>query len=220
MASWIDQVYQKVVGLFEPPMLSNYLKDPFEALVATIISQNTNDLNTLRALDNLRKALGHIAPGEVLKADLKTLEGALRVAGLYRNKSRVLKEVAEQVIARYGGNLWPVLSRPVEEARKELLSLRGVGHKTADVLLLFSAKRPVMPIDTHIMRVSRRLGLASEKAGYEEVRASLEKGFGGRDFYTLHLSLINLGRKYCRARRPDCVNCPLSDLCPKVNVKV
>jgi len=215
---WAEQVYERVIKLFEPPMLSDFLEDPFEALVVTIISQNTNDLNTSRAFRNLRSLLGKVTPEKILKADLRDLEEALRIAGLYKNKSRVLKEIAQQLVDRYGGDLWAILNKPLEEARRELLSLRGVGYKTADVLLLFNAKKPVMPIDTHIMRVSKRMGLASVKAQYEDVRRALEDVFRGKDFFTLHLALINLGRRYCRARRPLCSKCPLNDLCPKVEV--
>jgi len=218
LSNWAEQVYEKVMKLFEPPMLGEFLEDPFEALVVTIISQNTNDLNTSRAFRNLRNMFGRVTPEKILKVDLGDLENALRIAGLYKNKSKVLKEIAQQLVERYGGDLWIILNKPLEEARKELLSLKGVGYKTADVLLLFNAKKAIMPIDTHIMRVSKRLGLAPVRAQYEDVRKALEKTFNGKDLFTLHLALINLGRKFCKARKPLCSECPLSDVCPKVGV--
>ncbi len=103
---------------------------------------------------------------------------------------------------------------PLEQARQKLLGLPGVGPKTADVMLLFSAKRPTLPIDTHINRVSKRLRLVNPRANYETVRKTLQMLFEPRDYYSVHVLLILHGRKYCKARSPLCKRCPIHRLCP------
>jgi endonuclease-3 len=106
------------------------------------------------------------------------------------------------------------VEKRLEEARQELLSLPGVGYKTADVLLVFAAERDVLPVDTHIFRISKRLGIAPPKAGYEEVRLRLEEFTPSGRRGEAHMLLIQHGRRYCRARDPLCGQCPVSDLCP------
>jgi endonuclease-3 len=94
------------------------------------------------------------------------------------------------------------------------MELPGVGPKTADVVLLFSANQPTIPVDTHVNRVSKRLGLAPANGGYEEVRLSLQSLFDPKDYLAVHLLLIAHGRKYCKARQPLCPECPLNTYCP------
>ena len=106
-----------------------------------------------------------------------------------------------------------ILSKPTSEAREELLNLPAVGPKTADILLLFHAKRGVFPVDTHISRISKRLGLVGEGAGYEDIRRRLEEIFDPSDYSIAHKILIKFGRTYCRARNPLCGKCPLRDIC-------
>lgn len=103
---------------------------------------------------------------------------------------------------------------PLEEARKALMELPGVGPKTADVVLLFSANQPTIPVDTHVNRVSKRLGLAPAKGSYEEVRLSLQSLFEPKDYLAVHLLLIAHGRTYCKAIKPRCANCPVNAYCP------
>lgn len=92
--------------------------------------------------------------------------------------------------------------------------MQGVGPKTADVVLLFSANKPTIPVDTHVNRVSKRLGLAPAKGDYEDIRLSLQSIFNPEDYLSVHLLLITLGRKYCKARRPLCQKCPVNKYCP------
>jgi len=107
---------------------------------------------------------------------------------------------------------------PTEKARQTLMEMPGVGPKTADVVLLFSAGKPTIPVDTHINRVSRRLGLAPTCGGYEKVRLSLQEIFEPNNYLLVHLMLIALGRKFCRAHNPCCLNCPVNSLCPSKGV--
>lgn len=189
-----------------------YTDDPFLLLVGTVLSQNTNWRNTRAAYDRLTAKFK--TPGQLAGADAREIRRLIKPAGLHQMKSRRLKQLARIICERHGGNLGPVLRMPLEEARRELLSLSGVGYKTADVLLVFAAKRDVLPVDTHIFRISKRLGIAPPEAGYEEVRLRLEELTPRGQRGEAHMLLIQHGRRYCRAHNPLCGQCPVSDLCP------
>jgi len=109
------------------------------------------------------------------------------------------------------------LSLPLAQTREILMEMPGVGPKTADVVLLFSANQPTIPVDTHVNRVSKRLGLAPKDGGYEEVRLALQQRFEPKDYLAVHLLLIALGRKFCKARKPLCPDCPVNSHCPTRN---
>jgi len=195
------------------PEWTGLKRDPFQTLIRTVLSQATNDRNRDRAYKNLSERY-EITPKALAAADIREIEAAIRVGGLYRNKSRKIKELSKVVLKRFKGSLDFVYSQPLEEARSMLMSIPGVGPKTADVVLLFSANKPTMPVDTHVHRVSRRLGLAPFKANYEDIRKSLEALYSPKDYLAIHLLLISLGRTYCRARNPMHKPCPVNSLCP------
>jgi len=195
------------------PEWVNSKRDPFETLVVTIISQNTADRNTARAFEQLLKRF-EISPEVLAKAQTSQLEQCLRVAGLYKNKAKAIKQVSKIILKKYHGKLESVLSLPLEDARKTLLQFPGVGPKTADVVLLFSARQPTLPVDTHVNRVSKRIGFAPVDGDYESVRGSLQSLYEPKDYLALHLLLIAHGRRYCRARNPLCDECPVNALCP------
>jgi endonuclease-3 len=195
------------------PKLVKPQTDPFETLIVTIMSQNTADTNTERAFENLSKQF-EITPQALAKAQTNKLEACLHVAGLYRSKARTIRAVSKIIIEKFDGSLKPILCLPLKEARRTLLELPGVGPKTADVVLLFSANQPTIPVDTHVYRVAKRLGLAPANDSYEAVRLSLQSLFEPKDYLALHLLLIAHGRKYCKARRPLCHQCPVNNYCP------
>jgi endonuclease-3 len=195
------------------PKLIGKRVDPFETLIVTIISQNTTDNNTARAFKNL-SSMFKIEPETLAKADLRKLEVCLRTGGLFRQKARVIKEVSRTLIQEWKGSMASILSLPIEDARRELLQLPGVGPKTADVVLLFSARKPVIPVDTHVNRVSKRLGFTPEDADYETMRKMLESIFKPEDYAVVHVLIILHGRKCCKARTPLCANCPVNVYCP------
>ncbi len=188
-------------------------EDPFETLIVTIISQNTADRNTARAFENLSKKF-KITPEALTKAKEKDIEECLKVAGLYRNKAKTIKRVSKTILERYQGDLKSILSPPIEEARETLMQFPGVGPKTADVVLLFCAKQNTIPVDTHVNRVSKRLGLAPAKGNYEAVRRALQSIYDPKDYLAVHVLLILHGRKYCKARAPMCKECPINMCCP------
>ncbi len=194
-----------------PEWVSSRSSD-FETLIVTVISQNTSDRNTARAFENLSKKFP-ITPEALSKAPIPEIEEALKVAGLYRNKAKTIKKLAKIIMEKFDGSLDFIYELPLEEARKTLLELPGVGRKTADVLLLFRAKKPAIPIDTHINRVSKRLGFVDQNADYEEIRSRLEALYNPEDYFDVHILLIMLGRKYCKARNPKCAECPVNRLC-------
>jgi len=211
------QILQILKRAYSVPRRSDRSRDPFQALIRTVLSQNTADVNTFRAFQSLSR-LFPITPKALAKADVKEIEGAVRVAGLYRNKSRVIKSLSHQILEQFNGSLNFIYSTPFEEARKTLMALPGVGSKTADVVLLFCAGAPTLPVDTHVNRVSKRLGLAPQNGGYEEVRKSLQTFYRPEDYFPVHMLLIAHGRKCCKALKPLCPTCPVKDLCPSANL--
>lgn len=188
-----------------------YTDDPFLLLIGTVLSQNTNDRNSGAAYNRLVTKFK--APEQLAETGTREIQKLIKPAGLHRVKSKRLKQLARAVCERYGGDLDSVLRMPLKDARRELLSLPGVGYKTADVLLVFAGGRDVLPIDTHIFRIAKRLGIAPPKAGYEEVRLRLEELIPRGRRGKAHMLLIQHGRRYCRARNPLCLECQINDLC-------
>jgi endonuclease-3 len=209
-AAMMLKILQDTLAL---PKLVKPKVDPFETLVVTIISQNTADTNTARAFEALSKYF-EITPQALANGEKAKIEACLHVAGLYQAKAKAIQTASKIIIEKFGGSLEPVLCLPLDEGRRTLMELPGVGPKTADVVLLFSANQPTIPVDTHVNRVSKRLGFAPANGDYEAVRLSLQSIFEPKDYLSVHLLLISHGRKYCKAGRPRCHECPIHDYCP------
>jgi endonuclease-3 len=207
------RILEKLEETFTMPRWITSTRDPFRTLIVTIISQNTADKNTSKAFENLSNRF-RIKPEALAKAEAGQIQECLKVAGLYRNKAKAIQQVSRIILDQFHGNLDQVLSLPLEEARKTLLQLPGVGPKTADVVLLFSAGKPTIPVDTHVYRVSKRLGFAPESADHESVRNCLQRLYREKDYAAVHVMLIFHGRKYCKAKSPLCKECPVNKLCP------
>uniref|UniRef100_A0A7J3ZJ14 Endonuclease III n=1 Tax=Fervidicoccus fontis TaxID=683846 RepID=A0A7J3ZJ14_9CREN len=186
-------------------------RSPFALLVATILSQNTNDRNSIKAYLSLRLRIG-ISPEDIARASEQELTDAIRVAGLATRKAKTLKSLASRVMEA-GGERVLVAMEPFK-LREFLLSVPGVGQKTADVFLSFYRRAPVFAVDTHAARIARRWGLVGERASYEEISQKLLEFFGPERAEEAHRMLIALGRAYCAARKPKCSSCPLADVCP------
>jgi endonuclease-3 len=198
---------------FTLPKWVKQQRDPFETLVTTVLSQNTADINTARAFEALSKRF-EITPEALAKAELGDIEDAIKVSGLYKSKAKTIKQAAITILENYHGTLNPILSLPLEEARQTLKQFPGVGPKTADVVLLFSAIQPTIPVDTHVNRVTKRLGFAPANGDYEVVRKSLQSLYAPSEYLAVHLLLIAHGRRYCKARKPLCDECPVNAYCP------
>lgn len=187
--------------------------DPFRGLVSTILSQNTNSKSQRAAFNLLEESVG-INPHAIDAAPERRIVEAIKPAGMYNQRARTLKQVSREVIEKYGGDLQRVFDMTFPEARERLIEFPGVGEKTADVALMLVANQHVVPVDRHVERVSKRLEIVSQDAGYEEIRRALEDGSTPDRFRDVHFSLIRFGRETCRAQRPCCGECVLNDICP------
>ena len=188
-------------------------RDPLDELVLGVLSQNTSDANSGHAFARLKEAFPDLR--SLLAADTLRVEEAIRPGGLAPTKAVRIKSLLAEIGGRRGSfDLRFLGDLPVAESRSWLESLPGVGPKTAAVVLLFSLGRPALPVDTHVHRVARRLGLAPEKASAAQTQALLEPLLPPEEVYPFHIYLIEHGRRTCLARRPRCPACVLRLGCP------
>ncbi len=186
--------------------------DPLSELIGTILSQNTSDVNSGRAYTALRATFPTWEA--VRAAPVEAVAAAIRPGGLAAIKAPRIQRVLDAIARERGDlDLGFLAGLPVAEARRWLLVLDGVGAKTAACVLLFSLGRPVIPVDTHVHRLSQRLGLVETRATPEETEESLESLLPPEDCYAFHVNLIAHGRQVCKAQRPRCDECVLSTLC-------
>ncbi|HKQ97966.1 MAG TPA: endonuclease III, partial [Candidatus Polarisedimenticolia bacterium] len=186
-------------------------------LVLTILSQNTSDTNSERAFDALKARFPDWEAAA--RAPRRAIEAAIRPGGLARTKSRVIRDVLTAIEAERGSFDLGFLGRlPVAEATRWLTGHRGVGEKTAACVLLFALGRPAFPVDTHVHRVTRRLGWLPGDADPDEAHRRLAALVPARRYYEVHVNLVTLGRRTCRARRPACESCPLRPECRHARV--
>jgi endonuclease-3 len=191
----------------------------FETLIWTILSQNTSDVNSNRAMETLGSRF-EITPEALSQAPVEELIECIRSAGLYRVKAPRIKQVSSIILDQFGGDLDSVLKREPAEARSIMMEFPGVGYKTADIVLAFVAGHPTIPVDTHVARVSKRLGIVRKNAGYEEVRLALEELVPTGRRVRMHLSLIRFGREICKAPRPLCPKCLVNRTCPSSTTRM
>ena len=185
----------------------------FETLIWTILSQNTSDVNSKRAMETLQSRF-EITPEVLSQAPTDELIESIRSAGLYRVKAPRIKQISSIILDQFGGDLDSILKRKPEQARSILMEFPGVGYKTADIMLAFVMGHPTIPVDTHVMTIAKRLGIVRKNAGYEETRLALEKLVLPKRRVRMHLSLIRFGREICRAPRPLCPKCLVNRTCP------
>ena len=187
--------------------------DPIEELVFTILSQHTSDLNAFKAYDKLVEAFG--SWDLVMEGDSEDIAEAIRIGGLSNIKAPRIQAVLRDIRDKCGGlDLSFLREMPLEEAKAWLKELPGVGPKTAAIVLCFALGMPAMPVDTHIYRVSKRLGLIGEKVTADQAHDILEASVAPEQVFALHVYLITHGRQVCKARRPLCDRCVLKDGCP------
>ena len=205
------EVHQRLLDAYGEPTWRPHM-DAVSELVSTILSQNTNDVNRDVAFDRLRSQLPTWE--DVRDGDVDAVIEAIRPAGLANQKGPRIQE-ALRLITRERGELdldfladWPV-----DEAKDWLCSIKGVGPKTAAIVLLFALGRPAFPVDTHVHRVTKRLGLIGPKVSREKAHVELEQLVPEENYYPFHLNLIRHGRRVCSSRNPECAECSLRDLC-------
>lgn len=204
-------MHQRLLDFYGYPEWRNPLP-PLDELVSTILSQNTNDVNRDVAFEALK---ARFPTWETVRdADPEVVMEAIRPAGLANQKGPRIQAVLRQITEERGElsiDFLKDLSK--EEASRWLQSFKGVGPKTAAIVLQFSLDAPAFAVDTHVYRVTGRIGLRPEKMSADKAHAYFEELLPPESYYPAHLNIIRLGREICQARKPNCPACPLQDLC-------
>ncbi len=186
--------------------------DALGELIQTILSQSTTDTNSGRAYRTLRQRFPDWQ--QVLDAPTEAVYDAIKSAGLGNIKALRIQQTLHEVLGRQGDfNLNFLADLPLDQSKAWLESIKGVGPKTAACVLLFALGKPALPVDTHVYRVSQRLGLLGEKTSVAQSHTLLEAAIPPDDIYSFHVTMIQHGRRVCVVGRPRCESCPLSDLC-------
>jgi endonuclease-3 len=205
------EVHQRLLQVMGERPRHRHL-DPVSQLVCTIISQNTNDNLRDQAYETLRQRFPTWE--EVRDAPLREVVEAIHIAGLGQTKGPRIQQALRRITAERGKlDLDFLRQMSVEDAKAWLAAMNGVGPKTAAIILLFSLGMPAFPVDTHVHRVSRRLGLIPPQTSREKAHELLEAMLPPETYYAFHLNLIQHGREVCQARKPRCELCTLRDLC-------
>lgn len=187
-------------------------RDPVSQLVITILSQATTDTQTARSFASLQRRFA--TWDRVRDAPVSEIAVQIKGSGLSRQKAPRIKSALKYITMERGKIELNFLRRlPDEQAYHWLTHIKGVGSKTASIVLLFSFRRPLFPVDTHIRRIAGRLGWVPQDASADKAHAILQPLIPRNAHYRLHVNLIHFGREVCIARRPRCEVCPLTDLC-------
>ncbi len=186
--------------------------DPLDELIATILSQNTSDVNSGRAFDALQAAFPSWEAA--MRAPTRRVAAAIRSAGLANIKAPRIQAVLRQIWKEQGHfDLAWLRRRPPDEVRAWLSRFPGIGPKTVACVMLFSLGKPAFPVDTHVFRVGRRLGILDKNARPETAPAAFEAAVPPSHYYSLHVNMIRHGRQVCTALRPRCPACALNRVC-------
>lgn len=192
--------------------------DPLDELVQTVLAQHTSDLNAARSFGQMMARFGSWEAME--EAGVDELEESIRGGGLAKQKAPRIKAILQRLKEeKRGFDLSFLAEMSTQEALAWLTSITGVGPKTARCVLLFSLGKPVIPVDTHVRRVARRLGLIGPKTSAEDAHAILEGMVPPEEAYRFHMHLIEHGRRICKAPRPRCSVCPLAFGCPSAELE-
>lgn len=187
--------------------------DPLSELIATILSQNTSDTNSGRAFTSLVDKFPDWE--EVAKANVSAIEEAIRSGGLSHIKAARIKEILQTILGERGSLDLSFLDKiPLDESKAWLRQLPGVGPKTVGCVLLFSLGKPVFPVDTHVFRVSKRLGLIANGVSAEQAHELLAGIVPVEHIYEFHMNMVDHGRKTCKSQRPKCPKCVFREACP------
>ena len=205
------EIHQLLVDKYGHPTWRPHLS-PVGELVSTILSQNTNDVNRDIAYDSL---LGKYPTWEEVRdADEGQIVELIKTAGLANQKGPAIQNALKEITLQRGQiELDFLRSLTSQEAIEWLIALKGVGPKTAAIVLLFSLGMPAFPVDTHVYRVTGRLGIRPQKMNANKAHTYLAEQFEPDTYYPVHLNLIRLGREICKARKPLCQECPLAGIC-------
>ncbi|HEY69657.1 MAG TPA: endonuclease III [Anaerolineae bacterium] len=205
------EIQQRLLKAYGRPAMETRTK-PLDELISTILSQNTNDTNRDRAFQSLRE---RYPTWELVRdAQSEKVIETIRMAGLANRKGPRIQQVLREITEERGDlDLGFLEELDPEEVRRWLLHFHGVGPKTAAIVMLFSLGQPAFPVDTHVYRVTGRLGLRDATMSVEKAHDHLAQLFPVETYYEVHLNLIRHGRQVCHARQPACETCTLNDLC-------
>ena len=188
-------------------------RDPIDVLIGTILSQNTSDANSGRAFASLKASFDSWE--DVASAPAEHIAQVIQAGGLHQIKAARIKQVLEQIEKEQGHiSLDFLKSKTMAEAEDYLMRLPGIGYKTASCVLLFSLGKPSLPVDTHVFRVAKRLGLIDSKTSIDKAHSLLQEQVPPSKVYQFHIHMIEHGRRICHARQPRCDRCILSGICP------
>ncbi|RMG61482.1 MAG: endonuclease III [Deltaproteobacteria bacterium] len=212
MRDRLAEIHRRLKERYGPVRNPHGSLGPMDNLVLTILSQNTNDVLRDRAFKNLKKLVSRWE--EVLRLPDGRLEEAIRPAGLAEQKAGTIRRAVARVVSERGeADLSFLRGMDPEDAYRYLREIKGVGDKTASIVLLFSFGFPFFPVDTHIQRVTKRLGIAPPSHTPEKIRRDVEPHLKRGMHVPLHVNIIRLGRELCKPKNPLCSECPLKDLC-------
>jgi endonuclease-3 len=202
-------ILEEITKMFPNATIELNYQQNHELLIAIMLSAQTTDVSVNKVTKKLFS--DHQTLEDYARADIKDLENYIRTIGLYRNKAKNLKKLTQKIISDFNGQ--------VPDNQKDLESLPGVGRKTANVYLAEFHKIPRIAVDTHVSRVSIRLGMAKKGDRPEQVEKKLMRLYDSSEWITLHHKLIYFGRYFCKAKKPNCKECPLINICkmPVIN---
>lgn len=178
------------------------MKDPFRVLISTILSQRTRDPNTHLASERLFQSFPTM--DDIASARLEDIEELIRPAGFYKAKAAAIKEISQKLIGQHSGS--------VPKDIESLLDLPAVGRKTANCVLVYGFGEPAIPVDTHVHRISNRLGIVGTRTP-EATERELEKVVPRKYWLKVNKLFVRFGQEICRPRNPKCIECELADLC-------
>jgi len=208
---FIIEINKLLIDFFCIPKRESPLPPPLDMLLATILSQNTNDQNSFKAYTNLKNKYKDW--NQLISADVSEIENEIRIAGLTKQKAKALKEAVTFIKEKYGFNeLKKIGLKDNLDAIAELTQINGVGVKTASCLLLFSLNKDVCPVDTHVFRTVNRIGIVSS-SNRDKTFFQLNENFPTDIAHSFHTNLIRLGREVCKPKNPSCGICPLLNKC-------
>jgi endonuclease-3 len=199
----MKRISEKLEGYYGEPPSPEGDSDPFRTLIGCVLSQRTRESNAGRAAERLFEAAS--TPGEVLGLGDETIRDLVRCSGFYNQKADYISGICQALVRDHGGN--------VPRDRETLMSLPGVGPKTADIVLSYAYSEPSIAVDVHVSRVARRVGLAPEGADPEEVKERLEGATPMEDYRFIDNSFVRVGKEFCRKKNPKCLECPLNMIC-------
>ncbi len=190
--------------------LSSSSKEPYEVLVSTVISQRNRDEMTRKISEKLLEKADN--PEDMVELGRKNIEESISSANYYKTKAKYIYTLSKELLDRYGGE--------VPDSRDELMSLTGVGGKTADIVLLVCFEKDIIPVDTHVLVTAYRLGWTEHEKHREKVRKDLHNIFPKEMRAYINLLLVRFGKDVCKKYKPRCGDCPVFELCPYDNKNI